>query len=160
MDTSQAKHALADPTRGRYVMDCDNLTHTLTSIHASLAPTTISQGGYILQQLNWMGMVQIVEIRQRGFSVRYPHNEFVTKYGRIVGRGPGQPDFQGPLEGENQGAAAWREEAERVSRRSTAGGRGCRGVKGGGVKVVGVRWRNGVVDRCFTVSWLFFLHWC
>ncbi|CAN0301788.1 unnamed protein product, partial [Hapterophycus canaliculatus] len=44
-------------------------------------------GGYILQQLNWMGMVQIVEIRQRGFSVRYPHNEFVTKYGRIVGRG-------------------------------------------------------------------------
>lgn len=61
-----------------------------------------------------MGMVQIVEIRQRGFSVRYPHNEFVSKYGRIVGRGPGQPDFQGPVEGENQGAAAWREEAERV----------------------------------------------
>ncbi|CAN0466325.1 unnamed protein product, partial [Ectocarpus sp. 8 AP-2014] len=48
------------------------------------------QGGYILEQLNWMGMVQIVEIRQRGFSVRYPHNEFVCKYGRIVGRGPGQ----------------------------------------------------------------------
>lgn len=61
-----------------------------------------------------MGMVQIVEIRQRGFSVRYPHNEFVTKYGRIVGRGPGQPDFQGPVEGENMGAAAWRDEAERV----------------------------------------------
>ncbi|CAN0371923.1 unnamed protein product, partial [Laminaria digitata] len=45
-------------------------------------------GAYILEQLNWMGMVQIVEIRQRGFSVRYPHNEFVAKYGRIVGRGP------------------------------------------------------------------------
>lgn len=59
-------------------------------------------------------MVQIVEIRQRGFSVRYPHNEFVSKYGRIVGRGPGQPDFQGPVEGENQTPAAWRDEAERV----------------------------------------------
>eukprot|EP00903_Cladosiphon_okamuranus_P009465 g9021.t2 len=73
------------------------------------------QGGYILEQLNWMGMVQIVEIRQRGFSVRYPHNEFVTKYGRIVGRGPGQPDFQGPVEGENMAPAAWRDEAERIS---------------------------------------------
>ncbi|CAM9398169.1 unnamed protein product [Pylaiella littoralis] len=73
------------------------------------------QGGYILEQLNWMGMVQIVEIRQRGFSVRYPHNEFVCKYGRIVGRGPGDPNFQGPVEGENQGAAAWRDEAERIS---------------------------------------------
>eukprot|EP00752_Nemacystus_decipiens_P006633 g5963.t1 len=73
------------------------------------------QGGYILEQLNWMGMVQIVEIRQRGFSVRYPHNEFVTKYGRIVGRGPGQPDYQGPVEGENMSPAAFREEAERIS---------------------------------------------
>lgn len=62
-----------------------------------------------------MGMVQIVEIRQRGFSVRYPHNEFVGKYGRIVGRGPGQPGFQGPMEGEKVGPAAWRDEAERVS---------------------------------------------
>lgn len=72
------------------------------------------QGAYILEQLNWMGMVQIVEIRQRGFSVRYPHNEFVTKYGPIVGRGPGQPGFQGPGESEKVGPAAWREEAERV----------------------------------------------
>lgn len=62
-----------------------------------------------------MGMVQIVEIRQRGFSVRYPHNEFVTKYGPIVGRGPGQPGFQGPGADEHAGPAAWREEAERVS---------------------------------------------
>ena len=77
----------------------------------SLAPP---QGAYILEQLNWMGMVQIVEIRQRGFSVRYPHNEFVTKYGRIVGRGPGQPGFMGPTDGMT-GPAAWREESERVS---------------------------------------------
>lgn len=84
------------------------------------------QGGYILEQLNWMGMVQIVEIRQRGFSVRYPHNEFVQKYGRIVGRGPGQPGFQGPMEGENQTAAAWRDEAERVRRKGKGGREGGR----------------------------------
>lgn len=60
-------------------------------------------------------MVQIVEIRQRGFSVRYPHNEFVAKYGQIVGRGPGEPGSQGPLAGEKVGPAAWRGEAEKVS---------------------------------------------
>ena len=58
-------------------------------------------------------MVQIVEIRQRGFSVRYPHNEFVAKYGPIVGRGPDQPGCQGPMEGMT-GPAAWRDESERV----------------------------------------------
>lgn len=60
-------------------------------------------------------MVQIVEIRQRGFSVRYPHNEFVTKYGPIVGRGPDQPGCQGPVEG-MAGPAAWRDESERVGK--------------------------------------------
>ena len=90
--------------------------HSPTSLlPAAAAAQNYQQGAYILEQLNWMGMVQIVEIRQRGFSVRYPHNEFVAKYGRIVGRGPGQPGCQGPLEGENNGAAAWREESERVS---------------------------------------------
>lgn len=59
-------------------------------------------------------MVQIVEIRQRGFSVRYPHNVFVAKYGAIVGRGPDQPGFQGPGKDEQVGPAAWRDEAERV----------------------------------------------
>lgn len=42
------------------------------------------KGGYVLQQLMWMGMLQVVEIRQRGYSNRQSHSEFIRKYGGLV----------------------------------------------------------------------------
>ena len=77
----------------QFSLSLDELMATLRATHVHFArcvkPNEQMAAGvlrlpYVLTQLRYMGMLEVVRARQRGWAVRYPHADFAARFGELL----------------------------------------------------------------------------